>query len=96
METIQQNGRFTLFSSKFLSIYSILYDYKLNPLRKCYRMIFYSTYIYSLRVATFQYNIANSFYVLRDLTNKQFQAKIMNKKKPFLFDLIQNLIQIES
>ena len=59
-------------------------------------MIFYSTYIYSIRVATFQYNIANSFYVLRDLTNKQFQAKIMNKKKPFLFDLIQNLIQIES
>ena len=27
METVQQNGRFTLFSSKFLSIYSILYDY---------------------------------------------------------------------
>ena len=26
METVQQNGRFTLFSSKFLSIYSILYD----------------------------------------------------------------------
>ena len=25
METVQQNGRFTLFSSKFLSIYSILY-----------------------------------------------------------------------
>ena len=24
METVQQNGRFTLFSSKFLSIYSIL------------------------------------------------------------------------
>ena len=29
METVQQNGRFTLFSSKFLSIYSILYVY--NP-----------------------------------------------------------------
>ena len=27
METVQQNGRFTLFSSKFLSIYSILYVY---------------------------------------------------------------------
>jgi len=27
METVQQNGRFTLFSSKFLSIYSILYAY---------------------------------------------------------------------
>ena len=27
METVQQNGRFTLFSSKFLSIYSILYEY---------------------------------------------------------------------
>ena len=26
METVQQNGRFTLFSIKFLSIYSILYD----------------------------------------------------------------------
>ena len=25
METVQQNGRSTLFSSKFLSIYSILY-----------------------------------------------------------------------
>ena len=25
METVQQNGRFTLFSNKFLSIYSILY-----------------------------------------------------------------------
>ena len=25
METVQQNGRFTLFSFKFLSIYSILY-----------------------------------------------------------------------
>ena len=25
METVQQNGRFTLFSSKFLSIYFILY-----------------------------------------------------------------------
>ena len=25
METVQQNGRFTLFSIKFLSIYSILY-----------------------------------------------------------------------
>ena len=25
METVQQNGRFTLFSSKFLSIHSILY-----------------------------------------------------------------------
>ena len=25
METVQQNGRFTFFSSKFLSIYSILY-----------------------------------------------------------------------
>ena len=25
METVQQNGRFTLFSSKFLSIYPILY-----------------------------------------------------------------------
>ena len=29
METVQQNGRFTLFSSKFLSIYSILYAF--NP-----------------------------------------------------------------
>ena len=28
METVQQNGRFTLFSSKFLSIYSILYGKK--------------------------------------------------------------------
>ena len=28
METVQQNGRFTLFSSKFLSIYSILYEFK--------------------------------------------------------------------
>ena len=28
METVQQNGRFTLFSIKFLSIYSILYVYK--------------------------------------------------------------------
>ena len=27
METVQQNGRFTLFSSKFLSICSILYVY---------------------------------------------------------------------
>ena len=27
METVQQNGRFTLFSSEFLSIYSILYAY---------------------------------------------------------------------
>ena len=27
METVQQNGRFTLFSSKFLSIYSILYGF---------------------------------------------------------------------
>ena len=27
METVQQNGRFTLFSIKFLSIYSILYGY---------------------------------------------------------------------
>ena len=27
METVQQNGRFTLFSSKFLTIYSILYDW---------------------------------------------------------------------
>ena len=27
METVQQNGRFTLFSSKFPSIYSILYAY---------------------------------------------------------------------
>ena len=27
METVQQNGRFTLFSSKFLSIHSILYAY---------------------------------------------------------------------
>ena len=27
METVQQNGRFTLFSSKFLSIYSILYGH---------------------------------------------------------------------
>ena len=27
METVQQNGRFTLFSIKFLSIYSILYEY---------------------------------------------------------------------
>ena len=28
METVQQNGRFTLFSSKFYSnIYSILFDY---------------------------------------------------------------------
>jgi len=30
IETVQQNGRFTLFSSKFPSnIYSILYDYTL-------------------------------------------------------------------
>ena len=29
METVQQNGRFTLFSSKFLSIYSILYAYNI-------------------------------------------------------------------
>ena len=28
METVQQNGRFTLFSIKFLSIYSILYGNK--------------------------------------------------------------------
>ena len=28
METVQQNGRFTLFSSKFLSIYSILYGFR--------------------------------------------------------------------
>ena len=34
METVQQNGRFTLFSSKFLSIYSILYDYRLVELEK--------------------------------------------------------------
>ena len=29
METVQQNGRFTLFSSIFLSIYSILYAYNM-------------------------------------------------------------------
>ena len=35
METVQQNGRFTLFSSKFLSIYSILYGWNgLEELRK--------------------------------------------------------------
>ena len=28
METVQQNGRFTLFFSKFLSIYSILYGFR--------------------------------------------------------------------
>ena len=32
METVQQNGRFTLFSIKFLSIYSILY---VNSLENC-------------------------------------------------------------
>ena len=32
MEIVQQNGRFTLFSSKFLSIYSILYDYMYDKL----------------------------------------------------------------
>jgi len=32
METVQQNGRFTLFSSKFTSIYSILYGR--NPKNK--------------------------------------------------------------
>ena len=35
METVQQNGRFTLFSSKFLSIHSILFDICLNYLLKC-------------------------------------------------------------
>ena len=31
METVQQNGRFTLFSSKFPSnIYSILYEYEVS------------------------------------------------------------------
>ena len=33
METVQQNGRFTLFSSKFLSIYSILYGWNIDPLQ---------------------------------------------------------------
>ena len=33
METVQQNGRFTLFSGKFLSIYSILYAYNISDLK---------------------------------------------------------------
>jgi len=34
METVQQNGRFTLFSSKFhFNIYSILFDSKLKSSR---------------------------------------------------------------
>ena len=32
METVHQNGRITLFSSKFLSIYSILYDPSIYPI----------------------------------------------------------------
>ena len=43
METVQQNGRFTLFSSKFLSIYSILYEYNiyyfLQMKRMCSKLI---------------------------------------------------------
>jgi len=42
METVQQNGRFTLFSSKFPSnIYSILYDYTVY---RVYSPIKYRTY----------------------------------------------------
>ena len=43
METVQQNGRFTLFSSKFLSIYSILYDYReKNSLGRAIQCIVYT------------------------------------------------------
>ena len=44
METVQQNGRFTLFSSKFLSIYSILYAYR--------RIFTYQRTIFSIIVAS--------------------------------------------
>ena len=38
METVQQNGRFTLFSSKFHSnIYSILFAYNYKLARKVHR-----------------------------------------------------------
>ena len=43
METVQQNGRFTLFSIKFLSIYSILYvcNFPLNLyLQMCQQIVY--------------------------------------------------------
>ena len=40
METVHQNGRFTLFSSKFLSIYSILYDSQVSVLQDTTQCIY--------------------------------------------------------
>ena len=42
METVQQNGRFTLFSSKFLSIYSFLYGYGQGLLKNVKFFIFWT------------------------------------------------------
>ena len=50
METVQQNGRFTLFSIKFLSIYSILYGFNARLPSKVEFLELYDAHNYGVQV----------------------------------------------
>ena len=69
METVQQNGRFTLFSSKFLSIYSILYAYNIIFFLDLAGFIFLDLIIlFFLDLANFIFLDLDTFFFL-DLAN---------------------------
>ena len=66
METVQQNGRFTLFSSKFHSnIYSILFDQTMN-LKHFLCSINYRLKIEELNSKTQLSSIIYAYYILRN------------------------------
>ena len=61
METVQQNGRFTLFSSKFLSIYSILYAYNMIKLFGTYLMTYNMIKLFRTFLITYHMIIRKCF-----------------------------------
>ena len=83
METVQQNGRFTLFSIKFLSIYSILYGSIMNW--TCHSLIGRSIEI-TLTVSLMKI-FMNKSHVFKTKSNSKFSLKFWenkdNKIQPF-------------
>ena len=73
METVQQNGRFTLFSSKFLSIYSILYAYKVRWI-----LIIWDKYFLIKMIIYDWYG-----YLWIKMNTYELRWKIMNRNKWF-------------
>ena len=72
METVQQNGRFTLFSSKFPSnIYSILYVY--SPSSTIRKTELTSSILEILEIRFRSYDLRHIRFRSYDLTHIRFQ-----------------------